>query len=216
MYRNLLLAVEENIGFRKDPRFYIIHKHIQRYPSKSLSLGNSDLLLLQEVGWRVIGLSVLDDDIRDETKLAYLQYISILAIDVIEDITRILRETKVVLYRNLLRVRLGGRLISRSVMGRDFDSDIHGDIYMRFLYRNNSYSRLVMSLNPFSKDKYILIYQDGIPIFHPGCTAIMDGMHIQHIGKDLYITGIYNGNRRVISAVMDDGRVQVDIRKSKE
>lgn len=216
MYRNLFLAIEENRGFAKDPRLKIIHTHVKNYPSKTLSLGDTDIMMLQDVGWKILGLSIPDGDFRDETKIGYVQAISIFAIDAIEDIVRRLREMRTVLYRNVSRVRLGGRLIVRSIMGRDFDSEMDGDIYIRLLYRNIYHTRLVLSLNPFSDHKYLLIHQDGIPLFRPGYTITMHDMHVETIGEHLYITGIYNGNSIVTSTVMEDGRVQIDIRESKE
>ncbi|MEM1688730.1 MAG: hypothetical protein QW785_02660 [Candidatus Anstonellales archaeon] len=212
-WKYIIEATTNHRGFRKDPRLYILHRHFKEYPIKSGELGSSDIKIIYEVGWRIMGLSVSDEDLKDPDRMAYLQGIAFYYVDAIDFVISILRKS--FLYNVISRIRVGGNLISNSVMGRDFDSEFYGDVHMRILYKNYFYTRLVLMIDPYSEEKFIPLYQDGIRIFGKGYKKHINNVYVDRRLNSYYITKIFEGQHDVYIEVGDDGRVQVNIGESK-
>ncbi|MEM2054631.1 MAG: hypothetical protein QXQ78_03240 [Candidatus Anstonellales archaeon] len=213
-WKHIIEATTNHRGFRKDPRLYMLHRHFKEYPIKSGGLGSSDIKIIHEVGWRIMGLSVSDADLMDPDKVAYLQGIALYYVDAIDFVISLLRRS--FLYDAISRTRVGGNLISNSVMGRDFDSEFYGDVHIRILYKNYFHTRLVLMIDPYSEEKFIPLYQDGIGIFKKGYKKHINNVYVDRRSNNIYyITKIFKGQHDVDIEVGDDGRVQVNIRESK-
>ncbi len=202
---------------RKDPRLYNLAKYFRETGIKKGSeLGASDISKIYEFGNKIIMLSISDNIFRDFDKIAMVEAQSEFVLDVLQnDIIRRLLEVHRVLYGSMLRMRIGGRLIANSVMGRDFDTEVHGDMYIRILYKGYKHTRLVFALNPCDKRKALLLYQDGIALYRNQIT-IMNNMDVEKTESGVYISGLTGGPYTVESRVIEDGSVQIYIRKSQK
>lgn len=202
---------------KKDPRLYSLSKHFRDTNLKEGSeLGVEDVSRLYEFGNRVILLSVFDEHFLDPEKRSSIEAQSIYVFDVLDMVIRKLFDKHKVLYRTMSRVRVGGRLLSNSVMGRDFDPEVYGDVYMRILYRGYKHTRLVFALNPCHPLKAMLLHQDGLVIFSYD-RIVMENMYVEQTESGLYyISGLVDGSYTVESKVRKDGSVQINIGKSKE
>lgn len=217
-YKNFIEFVLTNPAAKKDPRIYSLYKHFKdtNFSPEKSALSKEDINAIFDFTWKIIGLSIPDNSFEDPIKRDTIQIMSILVMDVLEDFIKQLKSQHPFLYSSIKRVRIGGNLISTSIMGRDYDPDVLGDFCIRLLYKYYFYTRISFALLPYNKEKYLLLHQDGIRIFKRYEQTI-DNISIYKVPSGaIYITGIEPGDYTVVSRLKEDGRIQINYSKSKK